>query len=384
MLSQSCLTPNINQDILPEEWVLCVIRNRTQFKWLPLGWVTSSHWMFSLNHMPHTKPSGLYSWWDLTNTSAQWLITLSSMIPIAQMVKVSQGREGNCYTAGELQDLKEAAFLSSMGFLQLETPFSVLKGVLLWVYQICIFENRYYTKLILDLLPHLDSGILSPGSPTFSPLPDSDMPPPAWCSSWYFQWDVTSLFESCCLWSSRSFTGRWNYLALSLIRAFHPLLPSTCFVLPGTVPAHHRQHTFVQWIESELNSPWQGPRACQRTLGGGKVVNRGEFLYTDYFTLFVKGQSRFLLSPQRTEAGGMMNRSLLQYPNSHSGCLPRKGEPPQLLSPLKYLNKKESRKHLKLPLGKLFCLWFFFFFQNVFKWFGSIFNTRETWCCKES
>lgn len=90
-----------------------------------------------------------------------------------------------------------------------------------------------------------------------------------------------------------------------------------------------------------------------------KVVHSGELLYTDYFTLFAKGQLGFLLksSPQRTEAEGVV-RLPPRTVGLGWGCAPR------LLLLKKNLNEKESKQnktkqtppHLKLPLGKLFCL----------------------------
>lgn len=84
----------------------------------------------------------------------------------------AQGREGNCLssTAGELQDLKEAAFLNLCDFSNWKSLSLVLKGFFLWVYQPYVFEKRHYTKLIPDPLSHLGLGILSSPSPSLSSL----------------------------------------------------------------------------------------------------------------------------------------------------------------------------------------------------------------------
>lgn len=90
------------------------------------------------------------------------------------------------------------------------------------------------------------------------------------------------------------------------VAAFTPLCP--------LCPAwHYAWHiTNNTYLFSELNLSWflaDRDLGSVGTPGGGKVVSREEFLYTDYFTLFAKGRPRFLLkaSSQRTEAVAMLN-----------------------------------------------------------------------------
>lgn len=100
--------------------------------------------------------------------------------------------------------------------------------------------------------------------------------------------------------------------------------------------------------------------------GGGKVVNRGEFLYPDYFILFAKGQPRFLLKsrPQGMEAEGMTRGGRVCYktPGATWPGLPRRGVHSTAFVPEKsQLERKQTFKTFSwkaiLPL----------IFQNVFK-----------------
>ena len=100
--------------------------------------------------------------------------------------------------------------------------------------------------------------------------------------------------------------------------------------------------------------------------GGGEVVNRGEFLSTDYLTLFAKGQPRSLLKsrPQRMEAEVMMrgDRACFKTPGATWPGFLRRGVHSIAFVPEKsQLERKQTFKTFSwkaiLPL----------IFQNVFK-----------------
>lgn len=163
-----------------------------------------------------------------------------------------------------------------------------------------------------------------------------------------------------------------------------PSFAPVCILCPAWHCAWHITNN--TYLFSELNPSWlrsDKDLGSVRMLGRGKVVNRGEFLYTNYFTLFAKGQPRFLLKsrPQRIEAEVMMRGDRICYktPGATWPVFLRRGVHSTAFVPEKSpLERKQTFKTFSwkaiLPL----------IFQNVFKWFGSIFNTRETWCCKES